>query len=151
MTSPAEFRRVVVAFDGSKDSVKAVHLAASICSKFGSEIVVVHVFASPSVGLSAASGMPLPDYSDMEEASKEVGQKVLSRGVQIASEDGVKAEGKLIEAASVVEALVELAQKQDADLIVAGTRGMTGFKKLILGSVSSGLVGHAHCPVLVVR
>jgi nucleotide-binding universal stress UspA family protein len=37
------------------------------------------------------------------------------------------------------------------DLVVAGTRGMTGLKKLVMGSVSNGLVSHAKCPVLVVR
>jgi len=46
---------------------------------------------------------------------------------------------------------VDFAAHKKADLIVTGTRGMTGFKKLILGSVSSGLVNHAHCPVLIAR
>ena len=46
---------------------------------------------------------------------------------------------------------MEFAASEKADLVVTGTRGMTGFRKLIMGSVSSGLVNHAHCPVLVVR
>ncbi|MDG6966077.1 MAG: universal stress protein, partial [Nitrososphaerota archaeon] len=78
-------------------------------------------------------------------------EAVLSRGVQLAAQAGANAKGELLEAASVVEAPVGFATDQKADLIVVGTRGMTGFKKLIVGSVSSGLVGHSHCPVLVVR
>ena len=151
MSSGAQFSRIMVAFDGSKDSVKAVQLAASLSSKFSTELEVVHVFASPAIGFSAASGMPIPDYSDMEEAAKDAGQKILSRGLQVASDAGAKAKGELMEASSVVEALVEHAAKENIDLIVVGTRGMTGFKKLILGSVSSGLISHAHCPVLVAR
>lgn len=149
--STAEFSRVMVAFDGSKDSVKAVQLAASLTRKFDAELTIVHVFSSPAIGLSAASGMPVPDYGEMEEASKEAGRKVLERGLKLASEAGVKAEGELLESPSVVEALVTFASNHKEELIVVGTRGMTGFKKLILGSVSTGLISHAHCPVLVAR
>ena len=151
MSDNAKFGRIIVAFDGSKDSVKATKLACSLASKHGSDVTVVHVFSSPTIGFSAASGMPIPDYSELEDAAKETAQKVLSRGLRCASEAGVKARGELIESPSVVEALVGLASNEKADLIVVGTRGMTGFKKLILGSVSSGLVSHSPCPVLVVR
>ena len=145
------FGKVIVAFDGSKDSVKAVHLAASIATIYGSSLTLVHVYPSPAIGFSAASGMPIPDYGELEEASKAAGREILDRGVQAAKELGVEAHGELIEAPSVVEAIVSFAAAQKADLIVVGTRGMTGFKQLILGSVSSGVVSHASCPVLVAR
>ena len=146
-----EFQKVVVAFDGSNDSVKAVRLACSVAAKFGSKLTVAHVYSSPTMIFSGGPGMPVPNYSELEDAAKEAAEAVLSRGVHLAAQAGVNAKGELLEAASVVEALVGLATDQKADLIVAGTRGMTGFKKLIVGSVSSGLVGHSNCPVLVVR
>jgi nucleotide-binding universal stress UspA family protein len=146
-----QFSKIVVAFDGSRDAAKAVQLAVSLSLKFGAELLLVHVFSSPTVALSAASGMPGPDYREMEDAAKDAGEKVLSRGLQLVSDAGGKPKGELIEAPSVVEAIVTYAERQNADLIVAGTRGMTGFKKLILGSVSTGLISHAHCPVLVAR
>jgi len=151
MPTEAEFGTILVAFDGSKDSQKAMGLACSLALKFGSELTVVHVFTSPSVGYGATSGMPVPDYRVLEDAKKAAAKEVLSKGVQLAAQVGVEAKGELIEAPSVVEALVEFAVDKKADLIVTGTRGMTGFKKLILGSVSSGLVNHAHCPVLIAR
>ena len=95
--------------------------------------------------------MPIPDYKTLEDAKKAGAKEVLSKGLRLAAKQGVEARAELIEAPSVVEALVEFAANEKADLIVTGTRGMTGFKKLILGSVSSGIVNHAHCPVLVVR
>jgi nucleotide-binding universal stress UspA family protein len=147
----SRFGRIVVAFDGSKDSVKAVQLACSIASKDKSNVTIVHVYSSPMIVFSAGAGMPMPDYKDLEDAAKETGQKVLTQGVQVTSQEGGKANGELLEAPSVVEALVDFAKNDHADLVVVGTRGMTGFKKLILGSVSTGLVSHAQCPVLVVR
>ena len=83
--------------------------------------------------------------------SKKRARGVLADGIKLAEERGVKARGELLEASSTVQAIVEFAANEKADMIIVGTRGMTGFKKLILGSVSSGLVGHSECPVLVVR
>ena len=48
-------------------------------------------------------------------------------------------------------ALVDYSEKNNVDLIIVGTRGITGFKKMLLGSVASGVVTYAHCPVLVIR
>ena len=151
MSSGTGFRKVIVAYDGSADSMKAVRLAGAIASEYGSAVILVHVYPSPAIGFSAASGMPIPDYGDLEDAAKAAGGNVLSRGVALAAEAGAKARGELIEAPSVGEAIVNFAANEKADLIIGGTRGMTGFKQLILGSVSSGLVSHAHCPVLVAR
>lgn len=151
MANDTRIQRILVAFDGSKDSVKAIRLACSIASRNSAKVTVVHVYSSPVIAFSAASGMPIPDYTDLEQAAKDTGKQILSRGVQLAADAGVKAEGELLEASSVVQALVEFATKEKADLIVVGTRGMTGFRKLILGSVSAGLVSHSPCTVLVAR
>ena len=151
MPEGAPFVKIIVAYDGSKDSVKAIRLAGSLAARYQSEVTVVHVYSSPAIGFSAASGIPIPDYRALEDAKKEAARDCLSAGLQLASEEGLKAKGELIEATSVVEALVEFAANEKADLIVAGTRGMTGFKKLIMGSVSTGLVNHAPCNVLIAR
>jgi nucleotide-binding universal stress UspA family protein len=52
---------------------------------------------------------------------------------------------------SVVKEIVQYAHKKKIDMIVIGSRGMTGFKKLLLGSVASGIVTYSHCPVLVIK
>ena len=54
-------------------------------------------------------------------------------------------------AESAYAAIVEYAEKENVDLIVLGTKGKTGFKRIILGSVAFGVVTHATCPVLVVK
>ena len=57
----------------------------------------------------------------------------------------------VVTATSIVSAIVEYAKNKDVDLIVIGTRGRSGFKKLLLGSVASGVVTNATCPVMVVK
>jgi nucleotide-binding universal stress UspA family protein len=147
----AGFSKILVAFDGSEDSVKAARLACSLAKKYGSKVTVAHVYSFAVFAYGGATPMPMPDVQPLEEAAKTKGLSILNRGLAIARDCGADAEGELIEAPSIVQALVEYAAKEKVGLIVAGTRGMTGFKKLIMGSVSSGLAGHAECPVLVVR
>jgi nucleotide-binding universal stress UspA family protein len=146
-----DLKRIIVAYDGSKDSGKAVEVGAELSEKFSAALVIVHVYSSPMVAYTATAGLPAPNITELEEAAKEGGQVILERGVGLARKQGVKARGELLESSSVVQALVEFSANEKADLVVVGTRGMTGFKKLILGSVSSGLISHASCPVLVVR
>lgn len=55
------------------------------------------------------------------------------------------------EATSIVGTIVEFAENEMVDLIVVGTRGSTGFRRMLLGSVAQGVVVYSHCPVLVVR
>jgi nucleotide-binding universal stress UspA family protein len=52
---------------------------------------------------------------------------------------------------SVTDAIIDYATKNKIDLIVIGTKGMTGLKRFLMGSVAQGVVQHAHCPVLLVR
>jgi len=47
--------------------------------------------------------------------------------------------------------ILEYAEEQEIDLVVVGTRGRTGFKKLMLGSIASSIVTYAHCPVMVAK
>ena len=52
---------------------------------------------------------------------------------------------------SPIKEIVEFAHREEIDLIVVGTRGRSGIKKMLLGSTASGLVTYAHCPVLIVK
>ena len=57
----------------------------------------------------------------------------------------------MIASSSVVGAIIDFAEKENIDLIVVGTRGRSGLKRLLLGSVASGIVNYAHCPVMIVK
>lgn len=141
----------MVAYDGSEDSIKATRAACAIAKTFGSALTIVHVYSFAIFAYGGATPMPMPNLQSFEEGARSKGKSVLDGGVELATKAGVEAVGKLIEAPSTVQALVELAAKEKFDLIVVGCKGTTGFKKLIMGSVSSGLASHADCSVLVVR
>jgi len=149
-TTEYAFRKIAAAYDGSDNSARAVGVAAGIAAKLGSELLVVHVYSSPVIPYSVA-GAPVPNYAELERVAEDSAKTTLAKGVRLAKESGVATRGELLEASSTVQALTEFTASEKVDLLVVGTRGMTGFKKLILGSVSSGLVGHASCSVLVVR
>lgn len=122
-----------------------------MAKEYGAKLKILHVYSVPIYTYAAPAPMPQVDVNAIEESAKEKARGTLEGGMRIAQESGAKAEAELIEAASVVQAVVEFAESEKCDLIVMGTRGMTGFRKLVLGSVSSGVVSHAHCPVMVVR
>ena len=90
---------------------------------------------------------------------EEIARKVIGKGEQIvdavkqmATEKNVSVKTDVISGiTSVVKDIVEYAENKKIDMIVIGSRGMTGFKKLLLSSVVSGVVTYSHCPVLVVK
>ena len=145
------FGKILVAFDGSPDSLKAVRRAGVLAGEFNAELVLVHVYSIPALAYGGPGPMPLVDFKSLEDSARSKAREMLDQAEKVCGEGGVKPRTELLEAASVVQAIVELAENERADLIVMGTRGMTGFKKLLLGSVSDGVVTHAHCSVLVVR
>jgi len=145
------FGKIVVAFDGSPDSLKAVKRASALAKEFGATITIVHAYTLPALGYGGPGPMPLVDFKSIEDSARSKARETLEKGKTICEQEGVSAKVELLQATSIVQAIVEFAAKENADLIVMGTRGMTGFKKMLMGSVSDGVVSHAHCSVLVVR
>ncbi|HZF21360.1 MAG TPA: universal stress protein [Dongiaceae bacterium] len=88
----------------------------------------------------------------MYEEAKKKAMKYVEEAATRAKNRGVDAKGEVLEnAPSIVQAITGYASQEKVDLIVVGTKGLSGFKKLLIGSVSSGVVSHANQPVLVTR
>jgi nucleotide-binding universal stress UspA family protein len=143
----SEFKRLLLAVDGSANALRAAKVAVDIAKKFGAELIVCHVIATPVY--SSVQPATLTEYlvSARDDAKKLIGEVL-----RMAEADDVAAHELIVENVfSVVEAIVKNAAGRNVDLIVIGTRGLTGFRKLMIGSVSSGVVNHAHSSVLMVR
>jgi nucleotide-binding universal stress UspA family protein len=145
-----DFRKILVGFDGSDHSIRALQVACEMAKRFLSELVVVTVYLS-SAHTIAGPDIPIPRIESFESQLEKEAKEKVERAVSIAKNEGVEAKGVTLGASSAVQAIAEYALENQADLIVLGTRGLTGFRRLTMGSVSSGVVSHAHCPVLVVR
>ncbi len=89
-------------------------------------------------------------YEEMERAVRNSAQKQLDRLVDRARKAGAAARGLLLTGAAPA-AIARAARKERADLVVVGTHGRTGLKRLLAGSVASRIVGTAPFPVLTVR
>lgn len=147
-----KIRRVLVPMDGSENSFRAAAFAADIALKYGSELVLAHALEiRPTL---SALGMPSISVREIKrlkiEARKEV-DPWFARAIKEASPD-LSVRTEIIESTmSLVGTIIDYAEKEGVDLIIMGSRGRTGFKKLILGSVASGVVTYAPCPVMVVK
>jgi nucleotide-binding universal stress UspA family protein len=149
-------KRILVPVDGSENSARAANVAIEYARKFEAELFVLHAIAIPAHTLALVEGnMEGLESSEMREyfaLARRKAKTIVDEVVKSAEAKNVKATGIIHEYSfSVVETIVDQAAKYNVDLIVIGTRGLTGFKKLLVGSVSSGVVNHAHCSVLIVR
>ena len=148
-------RRILVPIDGSGNSMRALDTAIELAKNIGSELFIFTVIPLHSLAVGAAVGfssvsVPLQDYYD---ATEKQAKDFLEQAKSLATTSGVvKVSGEIdLEYESIPEQIIDRAGKEKSDLIVIGTRGLGGFKRLLLGSVSSGVVTHANCNVLVVR
>ena len=149
------FQKILVAVDGSEGSRKASEVAVELAEKFGAQLYALHAFRGYPEYMSMFPTAPSPSgeaIQEYEAYAKKAALEVVRRTVSLAEKRRVKVRPHTMETiGSAVQAITEYATAEKVDLIVMGTRGLGGFKKMMLGSVSSGVVTHASCDVLVVR
>ncbi|WP_114853985.1 universal stress protein [Brachybacterium sp. YJGR34] len=135
---------VLIGYDGSEQSVLALHYAARAALRAGSRLTVVSAFTVPTMLYTTAAAIPpVPEDVAREAAAREVLEEARDRLAGYPGQIELRAEQG--DAAGV---LVRLSA--DARLAVVGARGRGGFLGRLLGSVSSALPSHAHCPTVVV-
>jgi nucleotide-binding universal stress UspA family protein len=142
------YARVLVAIDGSTHSEEALAAAIDLSKRYGSELTILTV--APFVPLYMPSGnsyMPTP----VAQIDTTPYRALVDAAVQKAQQAGVPAVSGVCEEGVVVDEILAFLDTHPVDLVVVGSRGMSAAKRLLIGSISSALVAHAPCPVLVVR
>ena len=142
MSEQEEIRRILVAADGSIQSVKAIRMAAQIAKGMGAELAVVHVNELHELPVLITEGQ------NVDEESR--GQTILSDALEIAMSEGVKAVGVIKNGHAAGQILV-YAQEYSPQLIFMGTRGLGRALSMVLGSVSQIVVRGAKTSVVVVK
>lgn len=149
------FTRILVCIDGSESSFKAADVAIEVAKKHAAQLIGINVIVS-QLGYSYSSGMfGLSTPSAINELLDKARQQARPWFEQVetkASSEGISIKTEMLASpTSVVPAIVDYAEKNSVDLIVTGTKGRSGFTKLLLGSVASGVITYANCPVMVVK
>jgi nucleotide-binding universal stress UspA family protein len=137
--------KLLVAIDGSDPSMDAADYAISISKQYNAELYALHVIRA-DVDLFGPH-----ETSEYMTRMRNEGEKYLDRVRFKANENNIKIKTEIISFINIAGAIVDYAEENNIDLIVIGTRGRSGFKKLLLGSVASHVVTYAHCPVLVIK
>jgi universal stress protein A len=130
--------------DFSRQAESAFDVACALAREGRARVVVLHVERPPLTTLGGTGGVPpLPSEYDLERAREHLYH------IQ-APEAGIAVEHRL-EHGDPEAVILAVAEEIGADLIVMGTHGRTGLRRLLMGSVAEHIVRHAPCPVLTVR
>jgi nucleotide-binding universal stress UspA family protein len=142
-----EIRRILVPLDFSAHAEPMLEWAAHLAEEHGSQLVLLHAYHLPLEFQQLEGAYLPPDFwtnvkAEAEQALEKHAAELRKRGL------GVQTLVREGYAATVIE---EEAERLEADLIVIGTRGLSGLKHLLLGSVAERVVQKAPCPVLTVK
>ena len=138
------FKMIVLAMDGSTQSIKGLTYAVGLAESCGAKLIIVHAYAHTS------DLRDKEEYERLVAQRKRVGQKVLDDARAQFKNARIVVEENLIEGPAA-EAILTVAHTRGADLIIMGTRGMGSLEGLLLGSVSTKVTHDAPCTVMVVR
>jgi nucleotide-binding universal stress UspA family protein len=144
------FKRIVVGTDGSETAAEAVRQAAELAKAHGAKLHLVSAYE------------PVPESRmrrERQEAPKDVEQAINPREdvneTLGEAEERVKGEGVEVQThpreGNPADAILDVAEEQNADLVVVGNKGMTGTKRFLLGSVPNKVSHHSSSSVLIVR
>ena len=151
-----KFSKILVAIDGSDHSMKAAQYAIDIARDNKAQLIALTVLDITKIGYAASAFIASPTHGlDELERKRKEAQEWLDKIAKLIAlqnaNDDIQFKSKIEESMSVAGTIVEFAENQNMDLIVVGSRGRSGFTKLLLGSVASTVVTYATCPVLVIK
>ena len=155
-------RSIVVGTDGSEPADEAVRQATDMASHDGARLHLVTAYPDPQI-LRERTTIWTNDPKGMMDSGptrdsgaytivdlREVAESIVQRAARDAQSKGIEVQTHVREG-QPAEVIIDVANQEQADLIVVGSRGLTGIKRYLLGSVSSKVSEHAPCSVMIVR
>jgi nucleotide-binding universal stress UspA family protein len=141
---------MVVGTDGSETASEAVRQATELALRLGAKVHVVSAYEPvPETRLREERQQVPPDMQWMVNPREDV-DETLSTAARGVEEAGVEVQTHAREG-DPADAILDVAEEQEADLIVVGNKGMTGAKRFLLGSVPNKVSHHAPCSVMIIR
>ncbi len=144
---PSPFQTILVPTDFSEDAETALDLALSLAADSGAAIHLLHAYEIP-IGVVPPYGIELPPslITDVRDAAA----RRLEKSAEKVRARGLRCDAHLVHGRPV-DGIVDAAERLRADLVVMGTRGLTGLKHVLLGSVAERTIRFAPCPVLTAK
>lgn len=143
----AMMTHIMVPYDKSESARRAFEFAIDLAKKYNSKISVVACVV-PQIPMDSNFGTA---YAETLKFIRQDAVSTVSKLESRLIELKIPVQTKVLEGVSITDELLSYAESHGIDLIVMGSRGLGGFKKLLLGSVASGVSQHSKCPVLIVK
>lgn len=137
------FTKVLVGTDGSESASGAVSHAVDVARALGAELIIAHAYPAPRPS-------PPPFEFDDRFPAADVGKAILVGEERLHQGSGVSTRTALRKG-DPAEVLLDVVDEEGADLIVVGSKGMSGGRRFLIGSVPNKVSHHAGCSVLIVR
>jgi nucleotide-binding universal stress UspA family protein len=144
------FKAIVVGTDGSDTATQAVVQAVELASAVGASLKLVSAYEPVPAQRLAEERRQTPEDLQWAINPREDVDATLDAAAKIASAAGVDAE-VYPRQGDPADAILDVAEEQEADLIIVGNKGMTGAKRFLLGSVPNKISHHAPCSVMIIR
>jgi nucleotide-binding universal stress UspA family protein len=144
------FKSIVVGTDGSDTATQAVRQAVDLAGALGATLELVSAYAPVPEQRLRTERRDVPEDVQWAINPREDVESSLSAAADIAREAGVSVHTHARQG-DPADAILDVAEEQNADLVIVGNKGMTGAKRFLLGSVPNKVSHHAPCSVLIVR
>jgi nucleotide-binding universal stress UspA family protein len=144
------FRSIVVGTDGSETASQAVRQAVELAKSIGASVELVSAYEPVSAQRLSQERREAPEDIQWAISPREDVDKTLEAAAQVARDASVPVNLYAREG-DPADAILDVAEEQNADLIIVGNKGMTGAKRFLLGSVPNKVSHHAPCSVLIIR
>ena len=144
------FKAIVVGTDGSQTANEAVRQAVELAKSLNAKVELVSAYEPVGDQRLREERTEVPDDVQWMVNPREDVDATLRDAADRAREAGVQVE-TYARQGDPADAILDVAEEQDADLIIVGNKGMTGAKRFLLGSVPNKVSHHAPCSVLIIR
>ncbi len=144
------FKAIVVGTDGSDTATQAVRQAVDLAHAVGATLALVSAYEPVPAQRLSKERQVAPEDLQWAISPREDVDATLEAAAVIARQAGVSA-STYSRQGDPADAVLDVAEEQDADLIIVGNKGMTGAKRFLLGSVPNKISHHAPCSVLIIR
>ncbi len=138
---------ILIPYDKSDQAIRAFTYAKDLAKKYNSSVTIISCIPI-QIPTDLYYGAT---YIETTKLLKEAAAKSLAGVETELKESKIPFKSEVLEVTSITDSLISYAESHNVDLIVIGSRGIGGFKKLLLGSVASGVSQHSQCPVLIIK